>query len=299
MSGLSASLIEQAVYAACVAELNAFKPGNVSIYSAGHGMTTADFIHSAKQIAPILANPSLSIGERILGSVEATQKAVACNTNLGIILLCAPLAKAAEQGDVLECLPTVLASLTQADACLTYQAIRLANPAGLGDVAEQDVQQVPTLSLLEIMRLAQTQDKIAYQYANNYIDIIKFLPTLNRLLTNGCALPTATVITYLHFLSDFLDTHIVRKWGRVIAEQVQQQARLWVAKEVFPSDTSLSAFDDWLKTRDINPGTSADLTVAVLFITQLRELFSGRDAKLKEGNAKRDSVRISYSTHND
>ncbi|EIJ44302.1 Triphosphoribosyl-dephospho-CoA synthetase [Beggiatoa alba B18LD] len=269
MTGLSAQAIEQAIHWACVTELQAFKPGNVSIHSAGHGMTTADFIRSADCIAPILATPQLSVGERILKSIIATRETVGCNTNLGIVLLCAPLAKATEQGEVLNTLPLVLQQLTQADACLTYEAIRTANPAGLGKVDTQDVQNAPTQSLLEIMQLAQQQDRIAYQYANNYIDIINFLPKLIDLLIAGHHITMVTVLTYLHFLSDFLDTHIVRKWGRTTAEQVQAQARFWIKKEAFPSELSLLTFDNWLKTRGINPGTSADLTVASLLMAQL------------------------------
>ena len=83
--------ISQLFKSACVAELAALKPGNVHIFADGHGMTIQDFVKSAEAVSAVIAQPDLSLGQRIFLSVEATHKAVACNTNLGIILLCAPL----------------------------------------------------------------------------------------------------------------------------------------------------------------------------------------------------------------
>ena len=77
--------------AACMAELAALKPGNVHIFADGHGMTVQDFMASAEAASQVIAKPNLSLGQRILLSVQATQDAVKINTNLGIILLCAPL----------------------------------------------------------------------------------------------------------------------------------------------------------------------------------------------------------------
>ena len=82
---------------ACMAELEALKPGNVHLFADGHGMTITDFIKSADATALVIAQPNLSVGERILHAVQATQNAVGLNTNLGIILLCAPLIHAALQ----------------------------------------------------------------------------------------------------------------------------------------------------------------------------------------------------------
>ena len=87
--------VAAAVWRACIEELEAPKPGNVSFASAGHGMTADDFVASARCTADVLGARGLSLGERVLGSIEATRAAAGCNTNLGIVLLCAPLAQAA------------------------------------------------------------------------------------------------------------------------------------------------------------------------------------------------------------
>src|SRR5262245_13649680 len=135
--------IAQAYLEACRAELHALKPGNVHIYADGHGMTVSDFEQSANVSAPIMSEPGLSVGARIHGAIRRTHDAVGSNTNLGIVLLCAPLASAAfaadVTGDLRSALHTVLASLTVEDAEQTFAAIRLAAPAGLGESAAQDV----------------------------------------------------------------------------------------------------------------------------------------------------------------
>src|SRR5580700_3357514 len=89
-------LIAEAFRWACLAELDAPKPGNVHVFADGHRMTAAEFVASADAAAPHLSASGARVGTRILGAVEATSEAVGSNTNLGIILLCAPLAAAAE-----------------------------------------------------------------------------------------------------------------------------------------------------------------------------------------------------------
>ena len=88
--------LSQLYYQACEIELQAFKPGNVSVFSEGHDMTVADFSISAKVSADPISNPDYSLGEKIYFAVKATREAVGCNTNLGIILLCAPLIEAVQ-----------------------------------------------------------------------------------------------------------------------------------------------------------------------------------------------------------
>src|SRR5664279_5781975 len=82
---------------ACEVDVQAFKPGNVSVYADGHDMSVADFRLSAKVSTEPLCNFDYSLGEKIYYAVKATREAVGCNTNLGIILLCAPLIQAMSQ----------------------------------------------------------------------------------------------------------------------------------------------------------------------------------------------------------
>jgi triphosphoribosyl-dephospho-CoA synthetase len=131
---------------ACRLDVEAAKPGNVSIASAGHGMQAAQFIDSAEAAAPALFARGARVGERILDAVTRTRHVAGCNTNLGIVLLVAPLAAALESvGDTAPLdaarwqasVETVLSRLDVDDARAAYRAIALANPGGLGDAPEQ------------------------------------------------------------------------------------------------------------------------------------------------------------------
>lgn len=163
---------------ACEVELLAFKPGNVSIYSEGHDMTVEDFRVSADVSAWAISNPEYSLGEKIYYAVKATREAVACNTNLGIILLCAPLIQAAmlraETQTLRESLRFVLDSTSIADAGWVYKAIRLASPGGLGESDQQDVNRDAGVNLREAMGIAAGKDRIALQYTHNFKDIFDF-----------------------------------------------------------------------------------------------------------------------------
>ncbi len=170
--------LQGAYLEACEAELTAFKPGNVSVHSEGHDMTVEDFRLSAKASAPPLAEPSFSLGERIFRAIEATRQKIACNTNLGIVLLAAPMMEACLKGDpakpLRENLQFILDNTTREDADWVYRAILLASPGGLGESAEQDVHSPPSVTLLEAMKIAENRDRIAWQYVNSYSDIFDF-----------------------------------------------------------------------------------------------------------------------------
>jgi triphosphoribosyl-dephospho-CoA synthase len=270
--------LARAFIAACDAELDACKPGNVHIHAPGHRMVVEDFRRSARAAAPYIADGALRIGERILRAVEASLAASGQNTNLGILLLCAPLAAAAgaarkplTQESLREALAGELAALDSGDASAVFQAIAKANPGGLGERDNHDVRHAPQIGLREAMALAAVDDRIAAAYGNDFADIFEFgLDVLAAARRNfGAASPMAVSALYLGFLGDFPDSHIARKFTRQTALEVRREAAhlrgdfyTCAPDERLPL---LMAFDESLKGRGINPGTSADLTVATLF----------------------------------
>ncbi len=267
--------IAEAFVAACRDEIEAPKPGNVHIFADGHGMTVDDFLHSAEAAAPALCNPGVSVGARIFAAVEATFAAVGKNTNLGIILLCAPLAASAERsGGLAENLKQTLAGLTRADAADAFKAIVRAGPAGLGTATRNDVRGCAHVTLLEAMREAAGRDRIAYQFAFDFADV--FDVGMEALLAAGKAWrpPWPATSAYLAFLARFPDSHIARKNGWDAATRVQIEAagiRKRFVNAVNPEGClqDLLTFDQRLKASGFNPGTSADLTVASLFTERL------------------------------
>lgn len=270
--------------AACLEELESIKPGNVHIFADGHGMVVQDFMRSADAAARQIAVPGLGVGERIRRAVDDTWQAVGCNTNLGIILLCAPLIHAAadiRQNTLREALRGTLLQLTQQDAVVAYAAILQAGPAGLGSSPEHDVNEAPRVSLLQAMGAAQRRDRIAWQYAHEYADIFDFgLPRWHALLARWERPAWAATGVYLGYLARHADTHVSRKFGPEAAEAVRAEAemheRLFMAMENPKHyQRSLLDYDAALKARGINPGTSADLTVATLLAARLEKMVTG------------------------
>lgn len=273
--------ISDAYYSACLAEIEALKPGNVHIFSDGHGMTVHDFIKSAEVSALVIAEPNLTVGERILQAVEATQNAVGMNTNLGIILLCAPLIHTALQLDEINpqtfqnALSLTLSQLTLKDAQLTAKAIMLAKPAGLGISKMHDVNAPISATLLDLMQAAADKDRIAWQYANIFADICGYgVAHYQVALAQYQNKAWATTALYLGFLAREPDTHLVRKHGDNVAmtvmhEAKHQEASYWATNNPKLVQQQLINFDVSLKNRQLNPGTSADLTVASVMLSRI------------------------------
>ncbi|MCJ2073438.1 triphosphoribosyl-dephospho-CoA synthase [Methylobacterium sp. J-030] len=265
MSGLDPGLIGTLYKAACLAELDALKPGNVHAFAPGHRMVVADFVTSAEVSAPALARTGGGIGARIRDGVAATMAAVGQNTNLGILLLCAPLAAAAEWG---VSVAAVLDTLDRADAEAVFAAIRLANPGGLGRADRHDVAAAAPDSLRDAMAEAADRDRIARAYGTGFTDVTAIgLPALAEARARGLDPSWCTTAVHLAYLRSVPDSHVARKHGRAIAEDLRREVEQTLAGldlAARPVEPLLS-LDAALKARGLNPGTSADFTVATLF----------------------------------
>ncbi len=279
---------------ACTLDVAVRKPGNVSVHSPGHGMHAGLFIASAEAAAGPLCRRGARVGPRIEAAMRATWAVAGCNTNLGILLLCAPLARAAERldhGASAEALRTalteVLAELDRDDARAAYRAIALANPGGLGKVAEQDVRAEPDIDLRAAMALAAGRDSIAAQYRDGYPLVFEtglaalgatFRPSSagSEADPADAAGVAAVQRAWLALLNAAPDSHIVRKRGAAVAAAVQREAGVWLARALagaeLDADPAFAAWDAALKADGINPGTSADLLVATLMAAGLSDL---------------------------
>lgn len=285
--------LAQFYYHACIAELQAIKPGNVHIFADGHRMTIDDFMQSAIVSAPMISKYSFGVGERIFESVSSTHNAVNCNTNLGIILLISPLIQALlhrfQSQNTLQSttafkftlaqlkihLAQVLESLDVKDAEYVASAIRLAKPAGLGSAASHDVHAPITDSLYTMMQAADSRDHIAYQYTHHFETIIDVaLPIYEAALKRYQNEAWAVTTLYLKLLSHIPDSHVARKYGQISAQALMLEAKPFYDDFVRASNpktqfAKLLTWDAALKERQINPGTSADLTVATIFLASI------------------------------
>ncbi len=272
---------------ACVREVCAPKPGNVSPSHDFSDTSFEDFLQSAIAIGPAFEHAGQAcVGRTILRAVEASCRRVPSNTNLGIILLMAPLAKACLAGagglpenteNVRENLSAVLDALTLEDALLVYEAIRKVNPGGLGCSAEQDIAQAPSVTLLEAMALAKDRDSIASEYVTNFeITFGTGLPALKTALSQGATYPDAVVQTFLTILSRVPDTLIARKNGEAHSRQVSDCATEVLSQGGIHAARGRAKLKEMDRTlsdgaHKLNPGTTADLTAAAIFLALLDE----------------------------
>jgi triphosphoribosyl-dephospho-CoA synthase len=271
---------------ACLLEVQAPKPGNVSPGRGFRDMSAEDFMVSALALGPaFLAARQHPLGKIIRQAVETGRRWTATNTNLGLVLLLAPLVKA-----VAHCLPAperlealtlrshlrqVLAATSVEDARDVYAAIRSAAPGGLGLVTAEDVSADPTVDLATAMRLARDRDTIAREYDTGFkITFGLGAPALSAARRDGLDWPDAIVETFLTLLAAQPDTHIARRGGVALAEDVSRGAqdvlrhggvRRAAGRRVLAEFDCLLRDDTHLR----NPGTTADLTAAALFVVLL------------------------------
>ncbi len=256
------------VQLACLWEVTARKPGNVHRFRDFADTHYLDFLMSAAAIAPVLdLAPQCRVGATILQAIQATRRVVTTNTNLGMVLLLAPLATVPPGEDLRSGIVRVLDDLDIRDAQQTYEAIRLAVPGGLGRAADQDVAAEPTQTLREVMALAADRDSVARQYASGFREVLDDgVPALVDGLQRTGTLEGAVICCHLSWMARHPDSLIVRKRGLVEAQEAGRRARR-VLETWHGEMTELAEFDAWLRVAGHarNPGTSADLVTACLF----------------------------------
>jgi triphosphoribosyl-dephospho-CoA synthase len=277
---VTAEEVGAAAQLACLLEVSAPKPGNVSPERHFHDTRYEDFLASAVAIGPALS----AAGEQPLGitvreAMMATARWTSSNTNLGIVLLLTPLARAARRngGALRDRVSGVLGETTVSDAAEVYAAIRRARPGGLGQSPREDVAARPSVTLREAMALAAERDAVAREYVTDFaLTFGTGVPALRAARAAGLSWSDAAVETYLVLLAAVPDTHIARKLGVPIANEVSRRAGEVLQAGGVRSGSgreAISRFDEELRdpknTR--NPGTTADLTCAALFVVILED----------------------------
>jgi triphosphoribosyl-dephospho-CoA synthase len=299
--------IVAAAQLACLLEAAAPKPGNISPGRSFGDSTYEDYVASAAAIgAPLAGVGTRPVGATVRLAVEATARWTRSNTNLGIVLLLVPLARAAVENGVgilfsaelpaktgqtagvaatkendvgilfRAATQRVLEATTVEDAREVYAAIRRAAPGGLGRVDAQDVADEPTQTLLDVMRLAAARDGVAREYVTGFeVTFETAVPALSAARADGLCWNDAIVETFLTLLAAHPDTHIARRAGTALAADVSRRARDVIAAGGVRSEPGRRAIDDMDRAlRDprhaANPGTTADLTAAAIFVSLLQ-----------------------------
>ncbi len=275
--------IAQLAQFACICEACAPKPGNVNRAHDFSDASLEDFLISAVAVGPALESAhTASVGQTVWQATADTRRTVRSNTNLGLILLLAPLVKASlsassasEPAQIRRSLGAVLKSLTAADAALAYAAIRLARPGGLGQVSQADIAEEPSITLLQAMELARDRDSVAREYVTDFAISFEIgLPALQDARLQCTGFPDAIVQTFLTILSRVPDTLIARKRGFETAGRVSHRAGEVLMRGGILTSQGRAALEEMDRDlRDaahtLNPGTTADLTAAAIFLALL------------------------------
>ncbi|WP_202921488.1 triphosphoribosyl-dephospho-CoA synthase [Anatilimnocola aggregata] len=264
--------LSQCATLACLLEATAPKVGNVHRGADFDELTFADFVVSAVAIGPAMQRArEVGVGAAVLQAITATRTLVPTNTNLGMVLLIAPLAAVPAGEPLVSGISAILQSLTPRDSELVYEAIRLAQPGGLGETKEMDLAGPAPENLLAAMHLAAERDLVAKQYATNFELVLgEILPSLLRGQEYGWSLQDNLIREHVRLLSEHPDSLIVRKCGPEIAARTCAYAAQ-VLNAGQPGDDhyheALADLDFWLRSdgHERNPGTTADLLAAALF----------------------------------
>jgi triphosphoribosyl-dephospho-CoA synthase len=273
-SRLSRDQLAHQVQLACVLEVSAPKPGNITPAHDFADTTYADMVRSALALGPVFTRRrarTRGVGALIFDGVRATARVTDANTNLGIVLLFAPLVRAEATRQAEESLRSaterILGQLDLDDATAAFAAIVQAHPGGLGEAPANDVRAPASISLREAMAAAAHRDSIASEYATGYAIVFDSgLPLLADALAGGARTPDAIVSLHIGLLASQPDTLIERKAGAAAARAVTEAAR-----EVRAGTRTLEHFDASLRGPDhrLNPGTTADLVAGTLLAALL------------------------------
>ena len=131
------------------------------------------------------------------------------------------------------------------------------------------------MNLLEVMTLAAHRDWIAREYATGFTTTFEqSVPALEAARRDGLSWDDAIVETFLTLVAAEPDTHIARRGGAAMAEQVSRRARAVLDAGGVRSIAGHEAIVEMdLELRDAdntaNPGTAADLTAAAIFVVLL------------------------------
>ena len=282
----------------CLLDLQALKPGNVGLHGEGHGKTCQDFRRSAQAAAELVTRPDWTLGQRVREAARASWSVVGCNTNIGILLLTAPLVSAyyrKEPSNLDQRVQQTLAETTVKDAQDVYRAIQLMQPAGLGRVPQADVRDRPKITLREAMALAAERDRVAAEYRDGFsVVLTEARPQWEALCLRWGDARWAMAGVFLTLLARYPDSHIARVHGGEAARSVSGMIRK-LADEFCEAETPeifrprLLELDTSWKSSGFSPGTTADLTLAGVLAARLDGWSDDRDTDvLSQGDDSRN-----------
>lgn len=285
---------------AALLEVSAYpKPGNVHRYSDGFTTNYEQFLAGSVSIGSVMGHLAeksskkeyIGLGKSINNAVDEMFKwQKGGNTHLGIILLFTPISAGAgvalSRGpldliELREDIKNIIKKSQSKDSIHIYDAINKAmSQENLGSSNKLDITNSKSIETikkdnitpLEIFEICSKKDSICKEWVTGFnIVFEQGYPFLNEKLSRGAGINNATVDTFLKILSENPDTLIIRKSGKKNADQVSQKAKQILEIGGTQSEEGINklwTLDKELRKKKgrLNPGTTADLTAATLFV---------------------------------
>lgn len=299
---MNPNLIAKIAQISSVLEVSGYpKPGNVHRTRDFHDMVFEDFLISGVAIGDTIReaathaleiNNSISfieakLGKYILQAVKETDKWIANNTNLGIIMLLTPIAMSAAISDNLNMLRDninkLIVNSTVIDAIALYEAISIADAGGMGEREDFDVTSSDStqeliennLNIFDVLQISSSWDRLAMELTEEMpVSFEIGYPTFSKFKKKS-SINSATLITFLTILSEIPDTLISRKYGNEKAKKVSKLATdvLKFKDDTLEFNKRIHEFDNYLFENNLNPGTTADLTASSIMISYLAAFY--------------------------
>ncbi|MDO5823976.1 triphosphoribosyl-dephospho-CoA synthase [Methanobrevibacter sp.] len=269
------------------------KPGNVHRTRDYEDMVFEDFIISGIVIGDAvreacsevdIENPLL--GKYILQAVAETDKWINNNTNLGIVMMITPIAAAAAISssfdEIRENVKLLMANTSVDDACDLYDAINIADAGGMGNQDEYDVASDDAKNELrenkqtmyDVLKISAPWDMLAREMTSDMPAVFEIGYPAYHKLAQEKSKNDSCILTFLTILSQVPDTLISRKYGADEAIKISMMTRdLLNLKDEPDFKDKLKEFDEFLFKNKYNPGTTADLTAASIFVSYLKDNF--------------------------
>ncbi|MCU4924951.1 triphosphoribosyl-dephospho-CoA synthase [Halobacteria archaeon AArc-dxtr1] len=216
------------------------------------------------------------VGEAFERAVEGMATQRGGNTQFGALLLLVPLVAAAGEELTPARAVEVATETTVADAAAFYRAFEhvdvfVSDPPP--DAADLDVRRgreaIPTLeeegiTLRDVMARGADADDVAREWTTGFE---RSFAAAKRIAAADGPVADRAATAFLSLLAERPDTLVAKRRGEAVAAETSERAARLHERDSLQADRdAVEAFADELVEREINPGTTADLTAAGLFI---------------------------------
>lgn len=229
-----------------------------------------------------LAERGAPVGESFEAAVHGMSLQSGGNTQFGCLLLLVPLVEAAAEADDLltrDDANSVVESTTVEDAAGFYRAFEHVDVAVEDPPADADTLDVRRgadvipvleercLTLRDVMALSAERDANAREWIDGFPRVFE---AAEHIHSHDGPVTDRAAAAFLSLLAESPDTLVAVQHGDTVAEEVRERAAE-ILEQGSPSN-EIAAFADELVSRGVNPGTTADLTAAAVFVALERGL---------------------------